>query len=184
MRRHQQKGFTLIEALIGMLILGMIILVWMSLEVFTAKTVRKVSDFSATQKVIVMIMNDILTAEKGLPPLDPPAALAKAAVSHNELTAVFSSMVAGGMTKKLCYDRSAVMTMDPKFCHYVVQYFKYRVDDRAFAGSQLGNIPLSRVIVQVTYKDLSDAKNQDADPTNDVVQNRYLTRLVSNVAEF
>lgn len=182
--KMNQRGLTLVEVTIGFLVLGLVLLAWMSLEVFTARAVKKVGDFSTSQKVILTIMNEILTAEKGIPPLRAPAALTKYTVTPDELAQTFENV---GNKKIVCYDNRAGYVTDlndPK-CHYRVRYFKYTIADRQFAGNpQLAPLPLARVVVQITYKDEDDPRNKDADVNNDVVTKRYLTRLVSNVAEF
>lgn len=178
-----QGGFTLVEALIGVLILGIVIMAGLSLNSFTSSTVKKVTDFSATQKVLITIVNDILTNEKGLPPAAPPAALARATVTQTELAQAFEAMPS---KKSVCYDRRAVLvTIADPMCFYRVRYFKYRVDDRSFpANSELSRIPLARVVVQVAFQDPDAIENRDANPSNDVYRTRYMTRLVSNVADY
>lgn len=182
MKTSSQRGFSLIEALIGMAVLGLIILAWMSLEVFTAQTVRKVSDLSASQKVTLMIMNDILSAERGIPPVDVvPAQLHAASLTRAQLEAAFASVPT---KKSICYDRNAVLSAAVS-CYYNVSYFKYRVDDRSMSSeTDLRRIPLARVVVMITWRDLTHRLNMDADPANDVTDRRYMTRLVSNVADF
>lgn len=182
--RKGQDGFTIVEAMIAVLVLGLILLAWMSLESFTAQTVRRVADFSAAQKVFITIMNDILTAEKGLPAQEIDADtqdLRKPNLTRAELEGVFA---ANKLKKQFCLDRNAIPPKDDSGCYYLVSYFKYRVRDNSFAGSDLENIPLARVVVQIRYRDRNDVENQNADDADDVWKTRYLTRLVSNVADF
>jgi hypothetical protein len=177
-----QRGFTLVEAVIGMLILGLILIAWMSLEVFTARTVRKVSDFSTGQKIMLTVMNDVLTAERGLPAFSVAAdsAFNKPVLLRAELETEFQSFA---NKKTVCYDRNGVLSTVPN-CNYFVSYFKYRTRDRSFPKSELENVPLARVVVQIRFLDRENANNEDSDRTNDVYVTRYMTRLVSNVADF
>ncbi|MBX3016268.1 MAG: prepilin-type N-terminal cleavage/methylation domain-containing protein [Bdellovibrionaceae bacterium] len=178
---RSQKGFTIVEVMIAMLILGMVLLAWMSLESFTAQTVRRVSDFSAGQKVMLTIMNDVLSSEKGLPAFEPRPEFFKTNLTRAELKDAFDKTTG---RKSLCYDRNAMLTTDPIACYYRVSYFKIRVRDNTYVGSELSNIPMARVIVQISYQDKNDAENNDADPDNNVTKTRFLTRLVSNVADY
>jgi len=185
---RNQKGFTLVEVLISALILGMIVLVWSSLEVFTSQVVKKTSDFSLTQKVLINIMNDVLASEKGLPPHQPPEALSEVSVTRDRLAETFNTLRSQKLTRQICYDQKANQITDPnryKDCFYYVHIFKYRLDDRSYpATSQLSQIPLARLLLQVQYYDMDYPANFDDDRSNDRILTRYMTRLVSNVAEF
>lgn len=182
---RNQRGFTLVEAMMGMLLLGMIILAWLSLEVFTSKTVKQVADFSANQKVMMAVISDILTSERGLPPTDPPATFKNRMMNRPQLIQAFEALK--NKTTR-CYDRKAqIIDLNAKdLCYYVVSYFKFRVDDgtASLAGTDMDRIPLARIVVQVRYKDENLERNKDADPANDIWTDRFMTRLVANVPEF
>lgn len=185
---RNEKGFTLIEALIGSLILGMIILVWSSLEVFTSQVVKKASDFSIGQKVILSIVNDVLTSEKGLPPIEPPSTLKKFKLTRTDLESAFRDLEASSLLRKICYDqKSNLITESAKLkdCYYNVAYLKYRLDDQNYeTNREMQQIPLSRMLIRMTYLDPDHAPNFQPNSKDKRELTRYLTRLVSNVAEF
>lgn len=182
-----QQGFTIVEVMIAVLVLGLILLAWLSLESFTAQTMRKVADFSTAQKVFISIVNDVMSAEKGLPPLNLEASndLNKTNLTRAQLEAAFNDVAKIPKNKRVsvCYDRRGVLDRDQKFCNYYVSYFKIRVRDNAFAGSDLENVPLARVLIQIRYRE-QDPTSATVDPDKNIVRTRYLTRLVSNVADF
>jgi len=162
-----KRGFTLLEIVIGVTVLGVISASFFAFQHQASKSLGVIADQGTMARVLVSIEKDIMADMIFVPPQDEEAASATTDpnnIKFNESPTFMDANLAG----LRCYDRSGAKLPDcanfgtpGTVARFRVRYFSVRVRDRNFpAVSPLSHIPMSRVRFRVE----SMIDNKIADP--------------------
>lgn len=154
---HVRRGFTLLEVVIGVTIIGVVVAAYMAFQAKVSKTIRIVGDQATLSRVLIAIEKNIMPDMIFIPPQqnDPAPAVGRPA---QDSTAFDNPAVAGTR----CYDKTGAELTGATPCsnfglvnaapRFRVRFFKVRVRDESLAaGSPLDRIPMSRVRFRVEY---------------------------------
>lgn len=156
-RIANNSGFTILEALLGMTILGVMAAAFMAFQHQTSKSMGVVADQGALARLLITIEKDIMADMAFIPPQDEEAP-STTSTDPNSMkfydSPTFRDPEKAG---ERCYDKTGSRMPScanfgtagaaPRFR---VQFFSVRVQDRNFMpASRLSHIPLSRVRFRV-----------------------------------
>lgn len=182
-------GYSLVEVLMGIAVLAVLSLGWMSFDVTIQNELQRSVNASKAQKVFLIIQSDILRNDRFMASREPIPELEAAAVTEAVLAQTF---VDADFVTNRCYsDGGADLGLSfanadepTPACPYQVSFYKVRQRDLGYpATSDLSRIPLSRVNIRVRYF----APTQIPDPVTGLrkkLTTRYFSRLTAQVAAY
>lgn len=175
-----QAGYSVVEIVIGMAVLAVLSLGWMTFDVTIQRELQRSLKTSKAQKVFLIIQSDILRADRFMASREPIPELEVTGLSPEAWTQVMaSSFLNKEFVTERCYMDGGAPTEKPEDCRYKVAFYKVRQRDLGYEkGSSLSSIPLSRVNMRVTYTELDPRTNLPVEKI------RYFSRLTAQVATY
>ncbi len=177
-----QRGFTLVEVMVAVAILGLGLSKLMTLERHYSKGSKWVVEKMGVVKVMRNVFDDLAVNSKFIPPIP--------SYDASNLDVTLNDPLKAGQR---CYDRYASNLMlarqdqilGENGCYYLVRFFKVRVVDRndivnPAGNSSLNKIPISRIIAKVQYlrENNDTGPNTLASGTHDLVMSKLITEVI------
>lgn len=169
-----QKGFSLIEALVGVALLGLVAYFSASFQASTFKSIGNISNHAAYSRAISSIQSDVLQDYRSMPQTESLQAFETVGDLRAQLEASFTQIPASVLESR-CYDQKGgrIVPTLPTDCFFKATYYRISVKDMSLpATSNMRRLPMSRINAKIEYVDGKET------------QIRYISRLVTDVIPF
>ncbi len=162
----QNKGFSLVEVVVAMGVLGMATYGFLNFTDILDKATTKVSSIATVSRVLLKIQNEILRDSIYYPPL--PITVFN---EESDDPVVFFNKKE--YIANRCYDKTGTLVKEKvEKCYITVSFYKTSVKDVSTLGKGPADLPVSRVYFKLKYH---DGNNERV---------KIFSRLVTNVISY
>lgn len=168
------KGFSLIETLVGIALLGVVVYFAASFQTSTFKSIGNISNHAAYARAISSIQSDVLQDYRSMPQTESLAAFESPGDLRTQLELSFTQIPAAALDSR-CYDQKGgrITPVKPTDCFFRATYYRLSVKDMSLpVTSNMRRLPMSRINAKIEYVDGKEA------------QVRYISRLVTDIIPF